>query len=103
MATSIQPRLTSFVSSPPKKNDSVATDICFKIFVIATTVLAVAVVVIGVLALMASKGLLSHMSSVAKLSAIGEVNSYVMIGGGIALFILGILSWGYHLKKEAQS
>ena len=79
-------------------------DIGFKIFVVVTVVLASIIAVVGILALCASKGFIpSGMGSIEKLTLIGEVNSYVMIGAGIGLFVLGILAWGCHLNKESKS
>ncbi|HEY4831777.1 MAG TPA: hypothetical protein VIH61_04365 [Waddliaceae bacterium] len=86
-----------------RSNDVAPKGVCFKIFIVATIVLATIVVVTGILALMVCKGALpSKMTSVASLYVIGEVNSYGMLGGGIALFVLGILAWSCHLKKENQ-
>jgi hypothetical protein len=78
-------------------------DICFKIFTIVTILLAAVAIIAGSLALMASKGTLPpSIYSLNKLSVIGEANSFVMLGGGIILFILGVLAWSLHLKKESQ-
>jgi hypothetical protein len=75
---------------------------CFKIFVVASIVLAAIVVIAGILALMATKGALpGGMDSVSKLGVIGEVNSYVLMGGGISLFVIGILAWSCQLRKES--
>jgi hypothetical protein len=89
------------VSNSTNAKDMSTKDICFKIFVVASIVLAAIVVVAGILALMASKGALpGTMDSISKLSVIGEVNSYVMLGGGTVLFVLGILAWSCQLRKE---
>ena len=78
-------------------------DICFKIFVVVTIILATVIVVVGILALMAARGALpAGMGPILKLNVIGEVNSFVMLGGGIVLFILGMLAWSYHFKKEQR-
>lgn len=77
------------------------TDLCVKIFIVASIVLAAIAIVAGILALMASKGTLPNgMSAITHLSTIGEVNSYVMLGGGIVLFVLGILAWSCQLQDE---
>lgn len=81
--------------------DIVIRNICFKIFVVASIVLAAVVVIAGILALMATKGALpGGMDSVSRLGVIGEVNSYVLMGGGISLFVIGILAWSCQLRKE---
>lgn len=86
--------LSYATEEPPK-------DICFKIFIVATIVLATLVVVIGILALMAVKGALPvGFKAISNLNLIGEVNSYVMVGGGITLFVLGILAWYCQIRKE---
>jgi hypothetical protein len=94
---------TSLQAPAKPFQDNGAKGICFKIFVIASIILAAITAVVGVLALLASKGALTgRMSSISDLSVIGEVNSYVMLSGGIALFVLGILAWSCQLKRENQ-
>lgn len=76
------------------------TDLCFKVFVIVAIVLAAIIVIVGVLALMAAKGAIPGAPN--PLNKIGEFNSFVMIGGGAFLFVLGILAWSCQLYKESQ-
>ena len=78
-------------------------NICFKIFVVATIILAAVVVVAGILALMASKGTLPFgWEPFSKMKIIGELNSYLMIGGGISLLFLGLFSWNFQIRKEKK-
>jgi len=75
--------------------------ICLKAFVIFVIVIGAVALVTGVLALLASKGVLpSSVNSLMQLAKIGEVNSYLMICGGFSLFVLGIVAWTCHLRKE---
>jgi hypothetical protein len=76
--------------------------LCFKIFVVVTSVLAIVILVTGILALMASRGWLPEgMGAVQNLAEIiGEVHSWVMIAAGIGLFIITALAWTFHLHKE---
>jgi hypothetical protein len=90
------------VKQIPHKNEEIFKNLCFKIFIVVSVFLAAIVVIVGILSLMASKGLVTGMPSISKLSVIGEANSYVMLCGGIALFVFSILSWSVHLKKEKQ-
>jgi hypothetical protein len=96
-------------TAPPLINESKqgegppTKDICIKIFIVVTVFLAAAVIVTGILALMAVKGIYpSGMEFIAKLGVIGEINSYMMACGGIALLILGIFAWSCQLRKENQ-
>ena len=99
-----RPSVINFADTTSQKpSDLLTKDLCFKIFIVVSIFLAAVVVITGILALMASKGALpTSMSAIAKLSVIGEVNSYVMLSGGIILFVLGVVSWSCHLRKENQ-
>ncbi len=75
------------------------SSLCFKFFVVVTVVLAVVLVIIGILALMASRGWMPT-DTANNLSTIGEVNSFVMISGGCLLFLLGLLAWSCQIHKD---
>lgn len=86
-----------------KKNDpmdvqAVSRDICCKVFIVFSICLAAVVVVTGVLALMSIHEALPAGVNSMTLSAIGQVNSCLMIGGGFVLFVLGIFTWACALK-----
>jgi len=101
--TNIHSKSLSFLHNEPvvfKNEEFFFKDLCFKIFIIFSTVLAAVVIIVGILALMACKGLVPVLTGITQLSVIGTANSYVMICSGIALFVLGVLSWGFHLKNE---
>ncbi len=88
----------------PRGPEHPHANLCFRVFIVVSIVLALVVVVTAILAIMASKGLFPDaMASIHKLSVIGEVNSYVMLGGGLSLFILGVVAYSCLLFKQVQS
>jgi hypothetical protein len=91
----------TFLNGVSDKPGSTRGALCFKIFLVVTIVLAAITVIIGIIALLAVKGAIPGEVS-NPLSVIGEVNSYVMIGGGALLFVLGMLTWCCRLHKEWQ-
>ncbi len=69
-------------------------NICLKAFVIFVVVIGAIALVTGVLSLLASNGVLPHgMNSIAVLAQIGMVNSSLMAGGGLSLFVFGLVAW----------
>ena len=66
---------------------------CMKAFVIFTVAIAALTLITGALGILSSQNVLaSGISGVSQLSQIGAVNSYLMVGGGFVLFILGIVT-----------
>ena len=64
---------------------------CMKAFVIFTVAIAALTLITGVLGMLSSQNVLAGgISGVTQLSQIGAVNSYLMMGGGLVLFALGI-------------
>lgn len=75
-------------------------NICLKTFVIFVIFLGALSLVTGVLALLASQGSLpSGINSISNLTRIGIVNSSLMIGGGIIIFLMGVAAWTCHLHR----
>ncbi len=80
--------------------DSPSTDFCSKVFVISVIALGFIAIVVGVLALLASKGVLPYNINVTmRLSQLGVVNSSLIIGGGAILFALGTSALVCQLRK----
>lgn len=89
--------LNNLVLETPKPERS---GLPFKIFIVVVVIFAAIGIIVGVLALLAHKGVFtSGMEDIAKLAIIGEVNSYVILAIGVPLFILGMFAWGHYLRK----
>lgn len=73
--------------------------VCIKVFNVVTIILAAIVMTAGILALLTSKGIFPPDMSVNNLKVIGEVNSYMMTLGGVALFTLGLIAWIFDLNN----
>ena len=78
-----------------------AKNICFKIFVVFTVVLAAITAIAGILALLAAKGFFPpSMEQINRLKVLGVLHGSLILASGTALFILGILTWHFHLQQE---
>ena len=79
-------------------------NICLKAFVVFVVVIGAIALVTGVLSLLASNGVLPHsMNSITVLAQIGMVNSSLMAGGGLALFLFGIVAWAcQHRNMDSE-
>lgn len=74
---------------------------CLRAFVISVIVIGAIALVTGVLALLASHG--AAPQGLNSLSAIGEMNSYLMVIGGGILFGFSVVSFACLVQKEKNA